>query len=54
MPDMSETSCLSPQPDTRIYRNEGVAGTHIYAPKGIISHGLLALSAITAQPFLSP
>jgi hypothetical protein len=35
-----------------ICRNEGVTDTHIYAPNGIISQGLLTLSAITAQPFL--
>ena len=38
---------------TRICRNEGVTDTHIYAPNGIITHGLLTLSAITAQPFLA-
>jgi hypothetical protein len=30
-----------------------LAAAHIYAPNGIITHGLLTLSAITAQPFLS-
>jgi hypothetical protein len=34
-------------------RNEGVIDTHIYAPNVIITHGLLTLSAITAQPSLS-
>jgi hypothetical protein len=34
-----------------ICRNEGVTDTHIYAPHGIITHGLLTLSAITAQLF---
>jgi hypothetical protein len=34
-------------------RNEGVTDTHIYAPNGMITHGLLTLSAITAQHFLS-
>jgi hypothetical protein len=32
---------------------EGVTDTHIHAPNGMITHGLLTLSAITAQPFLS-
>jgi hypothetical protein len=34
-------------------RNEGVTETHIYAPNDIITHGLLTLSAITAQSYLS-
>ena len=33
-------------------RNEGLTVTQIYAPNSIITHGLLTLSAITAQPFL--
>jgi hypothetical protein len=33
--------------------NEGGTDTHIYALHGIITHGFLTLSAITAQPFLS-
>jgi hypothetical protein len=37
---------------TRICRNEGVTDTHIYALNSIITHSLLILSAITAQPFL--
>jgi hypothetical protein len=36
-----------------ICRIEGVIDTHIYAPNGIITQGLLTLSAITAQSFLS-
>jgi uncharacterized protein YyaL (SSP411 family) len=36
-----------------ICRNEGATDTHIYAPNGMITHGLVTLSAITAQPFLS-
>jgi hypothetical protein len=39
--------------DRPLLRNEGVTDTHTYAPNGIINHGLLTLSAITAQPFVS-
>jgi hypothetical protein len=32
-------------------RKEGVIDTHIYAPNGMITQGLLTLSAITGQSF---
>jgi hypothetical protein len=38
---------------TDIAEMRAVTDTHIYTPNGIITHGLLTLSANTAQRFLS-